>query len=144
MERIRVGGAVDKTDVCLAVYGEDLDPADVTRVLGCEPTSAHRRGDRMKRGTLRRTGAWLLSVRGTVSPEEVTVALLDRLPADEEMWRDLARRYDLQLRYGLFLDRWNRGVTLSPTLVFRIARLHAVVGFDIYGPDGEVDVVGEP
>ena len=85
MVRIKVGGEVDLTDVCVGVHGEDLDPAEVTRIFGCEPTSAHRRGDRMKRGTLRRRGAWLLSLRGSAPPEELTIALLDRLPADEEI-----------------------------------------------------------
>jgi hypothetical protein len=139
----RVGGVVDETSVTLGVYGEDLDPGQVTGLLGCEPTRAHRRGDPMKRGGARQKGAWLLSLRGRGSPEELTVALLDRLPA-EDVWLDLAGRHDVQLRYGLFLERWNRGLDLSPTLVARISRLHAVVIFDIYGPDGEVDVVEDP
>jgi hypothetical protein len=35
-----VGGLVEETEVCLAVYGEGLDPAVVTALLGCSPTSA--------------------------------------------------------------------------------------------------------
>jgi hypothetical protein len=137
---IRVGGVVDETDVCLGVSGEDLDPAEVTRLLRCEPSSSHRRGDRMKRGALWRKGAWLLSVRGSAEPEELTTDLLDRFAVDEHVWRSLAQRYDLQLRFGLFLNRWDRGLELSPALVGRIARVHARVIFDIYGPEGAVDV----
>jgi hypothetical protein len=59
---IWVGGVIDKTDVCLGVYGDDLDPGEVTIVLGCEPTSSHRRGDKMKGGiNVWRRGAWLFS-----------------------------------------------------------------------------------
>jgi hypothetical protein len=139
---VRLGGIVDETDVCLAVYGEDLDPAEVTKLLRCEPSSSHRRGDRMKSSrALRHNGAWLLSVRGSTDPEELTAGLLDRFVAvDGSVWAGLAQRHDLQLRFGLFLNRWNRGLELSPELVGRIARIHARVIFDIYGPDGEVDL----
>jgi PNKP adenylyltransferase domain, ligase domain/Domain of unknown function (DUF4279)/PNKP adenylyltransferase domain, C-terminal region len=137
---IRVCDVVDETDVCLGVYGGDLDPAEVTRLLRCEPSSSHRRGDRMKTGALWRKGAWLVSVRGSADPEELTADLLDRFAVDESVWRSLAQRHDLQLRFGLFLNRWNRGLELSPALVGRIARVGARVVFDIYGPADAVDV----
>ena len=85
-------------------------------------------------------GAWLLSLRGRADPEELTAALLDRFAVDESVWIDPSQRHDLQLRFGLFLNRWNRGLELPPALVSRIARVHARVIFDIYGPDGMVDV----
>jgi hypothetical protein len=137
----KVGGLVDETDVCLGVYGEDLNPAEVTEILRCEPSRSHRRGDPMKRGHLRHKGAWLLSVRGALDPEALTAGLLDRfVDVDESTWAGLADRHDLQLRLGLFLNRWNRGLELSPGLVGRIARIHARMIFDIYGQDGDVDI----
>jgi hypothetical protein len=78
---IKVGGAVDETDVCLAVCGKDLEPDEITKMLGCEPTSAHRRGDRMTSGTSRHQGAWSLDVRGSDGPADLTIQLLERLPA---------------------------------------------------------------
>lgn len=143
---IWVGGVVDKTDVCLAVYGDDLDPDQVTAMLGCEPTSFHRKGDKMKRGiNVWRRGAWLLSLEGTVQPEALTCKLLDRLPKDVPMWARLAKKYDVQLRFGLFLERWNRGLEFTPQLVARMAKLHARIIFDVYGPDdAPVDVVERP
>ena len=139
------GGLVDKTDVCLAVYGDNLNPDEVTRLLGCEPSDSHRRGEKMKRGiSAWHKGAWLLSEQGKTPPEELTVKLLDRLPSDERIWKRLAKQHDLQLRFGLFLDRANRGLDLSPGLVTRISRMHAVVVFDIYVPSGVVDVGERP
>ena len=141
----KVGGLVDETDVCLGVYGEDLNPAEVTEMLRRDPSRSHRRGDPMKSGHLRHKGAWLLSVRGTSDPEELTADLLDRVVAiDESVWADLANRHDVQLRFGLFLNRWNRGLEFSPELVGRIARIRARVIFDIYGPDGDVDASDVP
>jgi hypothetical protein len=135
-----MSGIVDESAVCLGVYGKDLDPAEVSKMLRCEPSSAHRRGDRMKSGTLRHMGAWLLSVRGNVDPQELTAGLLDRLPVEGDVWADLAARYDLQLRLGLFLNGWNRGLEMSSSLVGRIAGIHARVIIDIYGPDRDIEL----
>jgi hypothetical protein len=82
-----------------------------------------------------RKGPWLLSVRGEADPEALTLRLLEAVSADEQFWARLAARYVVQLRYGLFLNEWNQGLTLSPELITRIARLHAVVHFFIYGPE---------
>ena len=139
---IWVGGVVDTTAVCLGVYGDDLNPDQVTVMLGCEPTSSHRRGDRAKRGIVRPRGVWLLSSEGNADPEDLTCKLLDRLPKDARTWARLAKKYDVQLRFGLFMQRWNRGLDFTPQLVVRMAKLHARIIFDIYGPDdAPVDVV---
>lgn len=45
-----VGGLVDKSGVVLAIYGDDLDPDEVSAKLGVQPSSAHRRGDRPGKG----------------------------------------------------------------------------------------------
>jgi hypothetical protein len=138
---IQVGGVVDETHVTLGVYGDDLDPDEISAVLGRAPTSAHRKGDVGKRGHVRRAGVWLLSLEGTADPEKLTRKLLDKLPTDERVWKRLAKRHEVQLRFGLFLERWNRGLDFTPELVVRMAKLHARINFDIYCPDGPVDVV---
>jgi hypothetical protein len=107
------------------VYRDDLDPDEVTIVLGCEPTSSHRKGDKMKRGNnVWRRGPWLVSKVGTAAPEQLTSKLLDRLPKDEHTWEWLAKNHDVQLRFGLFLERWNRGLEFTTQLV---AERHHVV-----------------
>ncbi len=135
-----VGGPVDEVGVCVAVYGEDLDPAEVSAILGCTPTSAHRRGDRRgPKSPLYKRGAWLLEVRGTTpeGPEELVAKLLGQLRSDEAVWLKLGERYEVQLRFGIHMTGWNRGFDLSAELVERVARLHAKVGFDIYAYGGE-------
>ncbi|NIA70039.1 DUF4279 domain-containing protein [Pelagibius litoralis] len=79
-------------------------------------------------------GAWILAMPGQApqEPEELTTTLLDLLPEDETLWVELAARYDIRLSYGLFFEAWNRGFTLSPELLARIARMRASVDFDIY------------
>jgi len=137
-----VGGLVDETGVCLAVYGEDLDPEQVTGLLGRPPTSSHRRGERRgPRSPLYKRSGWFLEVRGTApqGPEELVAKLLGQLPDDEAVWQKLARLYEVQLRLAFHMAGWNRGFELSADLVAKIANLHAKIVFDIYADEKDDD-----
>lgn len=130
-----VGGLVDEASVCLAVYGEDLDPDEVSELLGRSPTSSHRRGERRgPRSPLYKRGGWFLELRGTApeEPEELAAKLLGQLPSDEGVWQKLSQLYEVQLRLAFHMTGWNRGFDLSAGLVAMIARLHASVSVDIY------------
>lgn len=137
---LRVGGLVDETGVRLGVYGENLDPPDVTAIIGREPTSAHRKGDRRgPRSPPYKGGAWFYELRGEApqGPAELSAALLDQLPDDAQIWAKLSERYDVQLRYGIHMTGWNRGFDLPADVAVRIARLRAAVMFDIYAYDDD-------
>jgi hypothetical protein len=139
-----VGGLVDETSVCLAVYGVDLDPDRVTELLGCPPTSSHRRGERRgTRSPLYKRGGWFLEVQGTApeGPEELVAKLLGQLPQGEAVWQQLSELYDIQLRFAFYVKGWNQGFDLSAELVERVARLGAKIVLDIYalGEDDGTD-----
>ncbi len=37
MENVLIlGGSVEKTSVCLAIYGEDLNPDEISKILSCQ------------------------------------------------------------------------------------------------------------
>jgi len=132
---MEVGGQVDETSVTLAIYGEELDPTAITKVLGCEPTSSHTKGTvRGPRGRPARAGAWLLEVRGISpkSPEELTRELISKLPKDEIIWSKISQDFDIQLRYAFHLESWNRGLDLSNEVLTTIALLGASIVFDVY------------
>jgi hypothetical protein len=133
-----VGGLVEETEVCLAVYGEGLDPAVVTALLGCSPTSAHLRGDRCgPRSAPQKRGGWFLDVRGKApeGPEELSLRLLDRLPQDESVWIKLGELHEVQLRFALHKTGWNKGFDFFPGTAARLALLHARLVFEIYADD---------
>lgn len=137
-----VGGHIDETRVTLGIHGDDLDPDEVSALLKCSPSHAHRRGDpRPGKVGPWRSGAWLLSVEGKapIEPEALLKMLLDRLPADSSTWDAIRRRFALRLGCGLFLDAWNRGFELSPAILERIAAIGASLGFDIYAEGAEQD-----
>jgi hypothetical protein len=144
-----VGGAVDEVWLTLGVYGEDLDPAEVSALLRCEPTGAHRRGDRRRLSPPSKTGAWLLRVEGSapVEPDDLVARLLDRLPGDPAFWAGLTSRYTVQLSFALFVAAWSRGFDLSARSVQRVAALGLTLGFSIYAEadadqPGPSDLVG--
>jgi hypothetical protein len=128
------GGLVDESRLTLGIHGEDLDPDEISRLLGCVPTSSHRRGDARRSGPSWPAGAWLLSVeaRSPTGPEALVHLLLARLPSDDAVWAELRRRYRLKLSFGIFTERWNRGYDLSAEAVGRINSLGVGMDIDIY------------
>lgn len=137
-----VGGLVDEAGITLAIYGEALDPDDITEILKVAPTASHRRGDRRgKRSPSAAQGAWLLSVRceAPVEPDAALTKLLAQVPEDEGLWLRLAESYDLQLRIGVHFAGWNKGFDISPANLRRLAGMHVKVGLDLYeyGEDEE-------
>jgi len=134
-----VGGAVDETRLTLSIHGDDLDPDEISRILGCAPSRSHRRGDpRSPRLPPWEKGAWLLTVecQAPIEPEHLLQSLLDRLPDDPAIWDSLRARYEARLDFGVFQGAWNRGFSLSPEILKRVAALGFGLGFDIY-MDGE-------
>ncbi len=140
-----VGGLVDEVAITLAIYGESLEPNTITDMLGVQPTSCHRRGERRgPRSPTYAQGAWFLSVRceSPVEPNEALLRLLDPLPDDDALWSRLASAYDVQLRLGVFFTGWNKGFSFSQQAVSKLARMRAKFGFDLYA-HGEEDSESE-
>jgi hypothetical protein len=136
-----VGGPVDEVNVTLALYSEELEPEEISRALGVQPTHAHRRGERRgPRSPPARTGAWFLTEHGRdAEPAEAIIdRVLKQLPEDPAVWRHLRTRHDIQFRFGLHMTGWNKGLSIPLKQVTRIAELGATMEFDIYayGEDG--------
>ena len=135
-----VGGLVEKTKVTFSIYGDDLDPLEITRIIRREPTRAHRRGEPSPGSEGKRhhkSGAWLLTVevKEPEGPEAATEKLLDLLPSDEGLWQRLSKQYDLRVSYGIFFSGVNKGFGLSADLQRRLAKYHASLEFDLYATD---------
>lgn len=133
-----VGGPIDEVSVTLGIHGDDLDPDEVTSILGRNPTAAHRRGDLHSKGRgVRRRGAWLLSVRGKspTSPASLLNDLLDLVTSEPEAWASLLRRFDVGVGFGLLILGWNRGFDLPHATLRRLVALGLSVDFDVYSDD---------
>jgi hypothetical protein len=87
------GGPVDRWQVGLRVYGEELDPDHISALLGCQPSSEFRKGDPFPR-----KGRWLWNIDTEERAEKGDVEdgiklLLARLPSDPGIWVSLTSNY---------------------------------------------------
>lgn len=121
--------------VSLRVLGDDLDPADVSPLLGAPPHTSHRKGDANGRYAPHFTGVWSREV-AEASPGDIDgqiAELLRPLTSDLAVWQDIARRFRTDLACGVFFSEGNAGFTLSVETLKLIADRHLEIWFDIYG-----------
>lgn len=130
----------DQYCVSLRFFGDDLDPDEVSTLLGCSPTDSARRGDLIQRRTSSYTapqGNWgLCTQRSTDDIETQLVALFERLTDDLSVWQSLTTRFDADLFCGVFLVWQGHGFDMSPRLHRLLADRNLTIIFDIYASDG--------
>ena len=129
-----VGGAVDKTSITLAIYGDDLIPEEISQLLGCEAEYIRCGERRSPRASPYKRSAWLLNHKGDspITAEEIIREILSKISADSGIWKELSSRYDVQVRIAIHMENWNKGFDLSAETVQQIADLGAKMVFDIY------------
>ena len=133
-------GKISRTRVTLSIWGADIRPEDVTRVLGCQPTRTAQTGQSilLSNGSTRVVprGYWKLESDETDQREidQKIERLLGRLNSDEQVWISLAQDHDIELFCGLFLDNWNEGFALPRELMAELGRRCIRVEVDIYSP----------
>ncbi|HSE25410.1 MAG TPA: DUF4279 domain-containing protein, partial [Pyrinomonadaceae bacterium] len=66
--------------------------------------------------------------------EEQVLKILSRVTEKREVWQRLTQQYKVDLFCGVFLNEgsWNRGFSLSPTILKELAARNLKIGFDIY------------
>jgi len=135
--------AIGRLRASLRVFGDVLEPAEVSALLGRPPTRQHRKGDKVagKAGgngdAVEPTGAWILD--STLSErselEEHIEVLLASLSNDMDEWASLTHRFSASILCSLFLDQYNEGFELSPRISQALSERGLVIGFDIYSGD---------
>ncbi|THD67302.1 DUF4279 domain-containing protein [Phenylobacterium sp.] len=130
-----------ETDATLRFIGEDLDPDEVTALLGQTPTHADRKGDvRILRDGSEyreRKGSWRRTVqRRTPGDLDGQVAeLLSGLTEDMAVWKTLSTRFRADVFCGLFMREGNEGIALSPKTLEALGLRGLTLDFDLYGPE---------
>jgi len=124
----------------LRIFGDSLEPQEVTAVLGREPTRSFRKGDRNvgangKEYAPRRTGMWMLAASEDVhNVENCLRNFLAHLPSDLDVWRTLGARFELILSVGLFMDETNEEFELPASALEALGRRGVSINLDIYAP----------
>jgi hypothetical protein len=147
-ELARVGGAVAGAHASLRIYGFDLDPADVSAVLGSSPSLSYRRGDPVspRVSVSRKNGMWLLEsrVERASSLDEHIAELLGRVSADLNEWAKLTSRFSADVYCTIQVAAENSGLELTSDTLRTLVARGLTIQFDIYvvgdeGPEGAVD-----
>lgn len=130
-----VGGLVDESGATLCIYGESLDPDELTGILKTKPTCAFKKGHKRRPGAKpSKHGAWLLEVRGEApkGPQELIQELLMHLPSDVSIWQYINEKYKTRISVGIHFFSWNRGFSINPELLGMVANLGLELDFDLY------------
>jgi hypothetical protein len=125
----------------ISFFGDDLDPAEITRRLGAEPTIGVRKGGLRATaigiGNPARTGSWVLKAdrRSPADLDGQINDLLARLTNDIQTWQSLAARYRGRVFCGLFLGGANEGLRLLPDTLVRVGERGLLMDAEIYEQD---------
>lgn len=120
-------------------FGEELDPEEVSRLLGAAPSASSRKGDVLRSGRPAQRGSWLRSARPQ-APGDLDAQIVEvfrGLTEDVSVWQAMTARYRADVFCGLFMREGNEGVALSPGVVAMLAQRNVAIGFDIYSNAAE-------
>lgn len=139
--------AIARVRVSLRVFGDGLEPDEVSALLGRQPTRSHRKGDQVRTAgkasanstTTTPTGAWILDsgLSEKAEIEDHVEALLSPVSNDSDEWASLTSRFSASILCSAFLDQYNEGFELSPRLAQSLADRGLVIAFDIYSGDAD-------
>jgi hypothetical protein len=142
IDSINVGGPTTDSNVTLILYenNAEININEITSLIGCDPTEAHSKGDVYTPGRkkiIARTGLWELD-----APKELDFVmqieyLLNKTISDKNIWRDLSKIYDIQLRCAIFLHSWNEGFEWGNEIINEIAKRHWKFLLSLYSADGD-------
>jgi hypothetical protein len=134
------GGPVDKFKITLRIYGEELDPDQISALLGCAPTVAERKGLPVSIGEgsrIANRGRWSLTIDSKDCDERDDVEdgvkmLLARMPSDADLWASLTSTFRVDVFCGIFMASSNRGFGISAEVSKLLTDRHLNISFDLY------------
>src|SRR5688572_17481667 len=131
------------TAATLRFSGDDLDPQEITSLLGCNPTVGVRKGGVWHTTSgvakIARSGSWRLKVKDQ-SPGDLNAQIAELLAAlspDLGVWKDFSRRFQADVFCGLFLRESNEGISLTPDTLTALGSRGLELDMDIYGAEAD-------
>ena len=123
-----------KTAASLRVFGEALEPNEVTRLLGHEPTEAWEKGAPGYQGRPRSQGMWILEsrARSDTGLEEQLRDLLSSISESIQVWESLVARFDCDIFVGAWMESDNAVFSLGPEILLEMGKRGLVLSADLY------------
>lgn len=130
---------VSRSKATLRLIGDKLQPQEISVLLGCEGTTMYSKGDlkvvkRSGREYVCKSGHWSLAAK-ECKPEDLdgqVKEILDRLTDNIAIWEDLSQKYSIDLFCGIFMDKGNEGMNVSPKTLLELGSRGIVLSLDIY------------
>ena len=129
---------LNNTVVSIRFSGKDLDPKKLGEMLGftrSDTTPSTLKS--LKSGIV----VWSIQfeTNETLSLEKKIEALLEKFTSEIPVWLCATKNVKADIFCGLFLDEWNQGFNLTPSLLKKLSDRNLEIGFDIYSPTDSWD-----
>ena len=130
---------INETAVTLRIWGDELQPEEISVALGCQPdTSASKGGTwRLPRGVERvsEIGMWhkRAARRAPGDLDEQVAELLAPMTDNVAVWQRLTTQFTADVFCGLFLNETNQGIGLDPPTLFALGARGLKLELDVYG-----------
>ena len=140
------GGPMPWFAIGIEITAEDLNPDEITSLLGVRPTTQHKRGEPVfnkdhTRKRLPKFGRWSLGLESSETDEwdtnEAVKQLIARFPTDPTVWGAISERAKIRLTLALFLENFNQGFSIDPDVLRWLADRNVALDIDIYEGDRE-------
>lgn len=132
----------ERTKATLRIWGDDLFPEEISKLLGVKPTMSERKGDvsvGKASGNKRvaKTGNWSLesAINFEGDLDAQVNELFAQLSADLDVWRLLAARYSIDVVCGVFMQTGNDGFAFNAATLRLLGERGARLDLDIYDAD---------
>ena len=132
------GGEIDAGKFTLQITSDDLQPAEITVLLGLQPTESYLRGDFNSAGKLKfNHGSWAfatdrLDFRTGSSCEQSFDAFMRSLPGAPDTWRRIAADNHACVLIVLWMRTRNREFDISTFALGELARRRMRLHIDTY------------
>lgn len=118
------------------IWGQDLDPDQITRIFGVIPSISFKKGDTRKAANKWRHGYWEINTSDKVQGTDLSIHiewLLERIePVRREIELLIRQDYDADIFCFWESLTGHGGPTFEPDLLARLGTLGLRLGLDIY------------
>jgi hypothetical protein len=135
--------ALDKGVAALRIFGDDLDPEELSGFFGCAYTDGWVKGYEFSTSSgaviIKKTGGWILEAEPTDSADfdgQIS-ALLGSINISLDDWTSVAGRFEMNIFCGWFMRESIEGVTISPRTLRMLGDRNISLSVDIYAPSDD-------
>jgi hypothetical protein len=136
--------ALNRSSATLRIFGDSLNPDEISRILGCAPTKAQLKGQTRYKSTVYKTGGWLLKATAhePADLDSQIAELFGRVTKDTAVWAGLCQKYEIDLCCGLFMERTDEAIELSTDNMKVLAERGIKLEICIYAPTPDIRLDG--